>query len=774
MATLNTRDPVQGLIDYVQDVKPYHTKILEVWVEYIYGDKIEATIKDEMSMVIDILFDRARKYCDYGWDMTVWGKMLADLHIEELIPGDIAYGSGLTIKKHAAYQLYFDYLCAVWRWNNGEGPQPVISNAVGSQFYALSFAVVLDAAKAYFADVSNHFQYWYEPSQRKLYKKIGNEWHEQSAYVSLLEPSGAVDMDVWVNTLNMTLFVYMSGTWEENTNFYVSYKAPKNTPRYPPEWNSVWDRPECNPPWGENWVYAYVTDELTFEHGQELFLNEMIQAMVFDPTGETQNQSGTLARTEYPIKFRTTVSQDSNGRYTIARQEISIITEPTNPEIINHPYAIHLDGSEFEGFGLDRNRKGVRLTEFLVWKMRSEAEGMQLVADSVINRDTFGFKIVNGHMVAQTITQAGRTEIDCPFNDGQIVYFTSTGDLPSYSLLSQDYRRPVSMLRYEAYKIKKITAREFSVQLVKVKPQFDSVTGNRIAPAAPTYDVDTGLMGSSPYLTFTDTGTGEHHFGIGHPVPFMEFHDSPTELVQPRVKEGIYSTTDVFPGYRYSQIQDVLVGFDDHGTSRNAFVLEGNYAKLPRGEVIKVTGSSGSKNDGDWVVTKATRWTNVQLNAAGVPVRDGTGRMIQLPVPAWWNEMFMFDWPQANLLGTEFYSVTTVGVAGVAPSTQYPFGNVAFRYYLFGEPGISKNTAQTQVKDELYFGSKVLVQNPDGTWEMVPEPGVPGTSIVFKDTIHASIQEQLAPNGYGIPTIGSFDIHYYDIASYDDGVSREN
>lgn len=771
MATLNTRDPVQGLIDYVQDVKPFHTKILEVWVEYIYGDKIEAVIKDAMKMEVRIAFDRARKYCDYGWDMTGWGNMLAGLSVDELMPGSFSYGSGKSIKKSDAFQLYFDYLCAVWLWNSGEGEQPVVSSNPTSKFYVLSFAPILAAAKEYFAQINSNFEYWYEPQQRKLYKKVGHSWHEQSAFISTLEPTGAVEMDVWVNTLNMTLFVYMSGTWQESTNIYVSYKTPTPSPRYPPEWNSVWDRPECNPPWGETWVYAYVTDELTFEHGQELFLSETIRTMVFDPTGEPQNAGPGLARTEYPIKYKTNVSQGSDGRYNITRQEISIITDPTNPEIINHPYAISLDGFEFEGFGLDRNRKGVRLTEFLVWKFKSETEGMQLIADTVINRDTFGYKVSNGHLVTQSITSNGRVDIDCPFNDGQVVYFTSSDDLPTYSLLTQDYRRPISLLRYTPYKIKKISAREFSVVLLKIKPEFD-VAGNRIVPNHPTYIVDAEMMGSSPYLTFVTNGHGELHFGIGHPVPFIETRQLVGDTIRARIKDDIYSTSEAFPGYRYSQIRDVITGFDDHGTLRNAFVLDGNYTKLGKGEIISVIGSSGAKNDGDWVVTKATLWTNVRLDINGVPLRDGTNRMIPISAPSWWNELFMFDWPQANLLGSEFYSVTTIGIAGVAPSTQYPFGHVAFRYFTFGEPGVSQNVAQTSVRDELRFGSYVLVQQPDGSWEMVPEVGAPGQAIVFKDTIHATIQEQLLPNEYGVPTIGSFDIHYYDIASYDDGVSR--
>lgn len=39
-------DPVSGLVDYVLEVKPYHTKILEVLVEYIHTDCIDITIEE--------------------------------------------------------------------------------------------------------------------------------------------------------------------------------------------------------------------------------------------------------------------------------------------------------------------------------------------------------------------------------------------------------------------------------------------------------------------------------------------------------------------------------------------------------------------------------------------------------------------------------------------------------------------------------------------------------------------------------------------------------
>jgi hypothetical protein len=43
----STINPTQGLIDYVGDVKPYHTKILDVLVEYVYTEQINTTIREQ-------------------------------------------------------------------------------------------------------------------------------------------------------------------------------------------------------------------------------------------------------------------------------------------------------------------------------------------------------------------------------------------------------------------------------------------------------------------------------------------------------------------------------------------------------------------------------------------------------------------------------------------------------------------------------------------------------------------------------------------------------
>ena len=51
---LKTLDPVQGLVDYINDVKPYHTKIIEVLIEYVYGENVDVTILEDPQFIIDL------------------------------------------------------------------------------------------------------------------------------------------------------------------------------------------------------------------------------------------------------------------------------------------------------------------------------------------------------------------------------------------------------------------------------------------------------------------------------------------------------------------------------------------------------------------------------------------------------------------------------------------------------------------------------------------------------------------------------------------------
>lgn len=47
-------DPVAGLVEYVQEIKPYHTKIIEVLVEYVHTDCIDVTITEDFELALGV------------------------------------------------------------------------------------------------------------------------------------------------------------------------------------------------------------------------------------------------------------------------------------------------------------------------------------------------------------------------------------------------------------------------------------------------------------------------------------------------------------------------------------------------------------------------------------------------------------------------------------------------------------------------------------------------------------------------------------------------
>lgn len=74
---MSTQDPIQGLIDYVLAVKPFHTKILEVAVTYAHNDNVDIKVDESFEMDIDLFFpavadenDVPIRQCDWGieWD----------------------------------------------------------------------------------------------------------------------------------------------------------------------------------------------------------------------------------------------------------------------------------------------------------------------------------------------------------------------------------------------------------------------------------------------------------------------------------------------------------------------------------------------------------------------------------------------------------------------------------------------------------------------------------------------------------------------------------
>lgn len=73
-------DPIQGLLDYVKDIKPYHTKIAEILVEYFYNDNMDVVISDKAKVLAILRYHKPElelggddSYCGLGYGISWFG-----------------------------------------------------------------------------------------------------------------------------------------------------------------------------------------------------------------------------------------------------------------------------------------------------------------------------------------------------------------------------------------------------------------------------------------------------------------------------------------------------------------------------------------------------------------------------------------------------------------------------------------------------------------------------------------------------------------------------
>ena len=74
-------DPLANLIDYVNTVKPYHTKIYEVLLQYKYNEPVNVSLKESYQILTTITTPEANKWliCDgVGWDASPYNMGLWD------------------------------------------------------------------------------------------------------------------------------------------------------------------------------------------------------------------------------------------------------------------------------------------------------------------------------------------------------------------------------------------------------------------------------------------------------------------------------------------------------------------------------------------------------------------------------------------------------------------------------------------------------------------------------------------------------------------------
>lgn len=67
---MSKADTIQQLIEYVQTVKPFHSKIYEVATNHTYGEECKIAIKEEMQFTITPDLRDWTVYEGIGWDTT--------------------------------------------------------------------------------------------------------------------------------------------------------------------------------------------------------------------------------------------------------------------------------------------------------------------------------------------------------------------------------------------------------------------------------------------------------------------------------------------------------------------------------------------------------------------------------------------------------------------------------------------------------------------------------------------------------------------------------
>ena len=113
MANTKTLDPVQGLVDYVLEIKPYHTKIVEVLVEYIQVDPINVTMEEDLDMCINLgvpSIDSRYIFPIIGVDTLTNEFTIAGDQTDSLFVGQVfqVFGSTLNDNRYTVTSLVFD------------------------------------------------------------------------------------------------------------------------------------------------------------------------------------------------------------------------------------------------------------------------------------------------------------------------------------------------------------------------------------------------------------------------------------------------------------------------------------------------------------------------------------------------------------------------------------------------------------------------------------------------------------------------------------------
>lgn len=183
------KDPIQGLIDFVNEVKPYHTKIIEVLVDYIYEETMKVGFEEQhLTQVVQQYDFHLSHLCSEGYDLQPWD----EIYKKKLNP---------TIDIRTEFPEGFLWI------------------------------IVPLQTLTYATEVCYQFKY-------KQWIKFTNIRFENNAPDSVGLPG-----QYWFNKTTQELFLYNGGTWNliPSSNYFVG-TSEIDIPQYPLS-NSPYSRP---------------------------------------------------------------------------------------------------------------------------------------------------------------------------------------------------------------------------------------------------------------------------------------------------------------------------------------------------------------------------------------------------------------------------------------------------------------------------------------------------------------------------------------------------
>ncbi len=303
----NLVDPVQGLVDYTLEIKPYHSKIVEVLVDYLHTDLVGINIIDKLNFKFIFDMDYSLNYCpDAGYGVLPYGdyyRVGDQIHLNVLyvnpttntfrVAGDLTHffnvGNSPTIEQSSYHDngsweiksIIYDPVShitdiEVHHLLNGTADGSIVS--VSSATFPITR---VDATNNLLVVSGNALGNFSVGDIISVTDSTGNDgnWSVTSKFYHLLE--NATVIGVTFNSITTPVGPIVDSFGNYQVNGYIISYAQSN-----------FDLPEECPYVAPNTARTIFSEDLRFEQGSTLYLKDFLNVTITDPVdGVSWNDS---------------------------------------------------------------------------------------------------------------------------------------------------------------------------------------------------------------------------------------------------------------------------------------------------------------------------------------------------------------------------------------------------------------------------------------------------------------------------------------------------